>query len=219
MFHKILIANRGEVALRVLRACTELQIPAVLVYSEADRDSLPVKLAPEAYCIGPSPSARSYLNIPPILAVAEFSRADAVHPGYGFLAENARFAEMCAQHNLKFIGPTAAVIAQMGDKIAARRAFRELGIPVLPGSDGALEDATQAQELAQAIGFPVVLKAAGGGGGLGIRVVWDARELAEALDQAQAEAQGAFGDAAVYLEKYLARARHIEVQVLADQHG
>lgn len=219
MFNKLLIANRGEVALRIMRACAELDLPTVLVYSDADRDSLPVKLAAESYCIGPGAPGRSYLNIPSIVAVAEVSRADAVHPGYGFLAENARFSEICAQHNLKFIGPSAEIITRMGDKIAARQALEGLGVPVLPGSSGQLADEAQALEAAEQIGYPVMIKAAAGGGGLGMRVAPDEKALSELFNQAQQEALGAFGDGTLYLEKFLTRARHVELQIVADQQG
>ena len=219
MFDKILIANRGEIALRVLRACKELGIPTVAVHSTADEDAMQVRLADESVCIGPPAAKDSYLNIPALLAACEITGADAVHPGYGFLSENARFAEILAEHNVHFIGPRPEHIRLMGDKIAAKRAAQDLGIPVVPGSDGGVSSDAEAQSLARDIGYPVILKAAAGGGGRGMRVVREAPEMAAALASARAEAKAAFGDDTLYLEKYLERPRHIEIQVLGDGKG
>jgi acetyl-CoA carboxylase biotin carboxylase subunit len=219
MFDKILIANRGEIALRVLRACKELGIPTVAVHSTADADAMHVRLAEESVCIGPPPARDSYLNIPSLLAACEITGADAVHPGYGFLSENARFAEILAEHNVDFIGPTPAHIRLMGDKIEAKRTIKRLGIPVVPGSDGAVGGDRDALAVARDIGFPVLVKAAAGGGGRGMKVIHSAEELPAALSTARAEARAAFGNDAVYLEKYLERPRHIEIQVLGDGRG
>jgi len=219
MFSKILIANRGEIALRVLRACKELGIPTVAVHSTADADAMHVRLSDESVCIGPPSARESYLNIPQILAACEITGADAVHPGYGFLAENDRFADILAAHGVTFIGPSAEHIRLMGDKIEAKRTAVSLGIPVVPGSDGAITDDTVARRVAGEIGFPVIVKAAAGGGGRGMKVVRRADELPDALATAKAEARAAFGDDAVYIEKYLERPRHIEFQVMGDGHG
>jgi acetyl-CoA carboxylase biotin carboxylase subunit len=219
MFDKILIANRGEIALRVLRACKELGIPAVAVHSTADADAMHVRLADESVCIGPPPAKDSYLNIPALLAACEITGADAVHPGYGFLSENARFADILREHNVQFIGPTAEHIRLMGDKIEAKRTAVRLGLPVVPGSDAGIESEAQALKVAEEIGFPVLVKAAAGGGGRGMKLVRSPEDLAGALATARAEAQAAFGDAAVYLEKYLVEPRHIEIQVLGDGRG
>ncbi|MDE2374562.1 MAG: ATP-grasp domain-containing protein, partial [Hyphomicrobiales bacterium] len=219
MFDKILIANRGEIALRVLRACKELGIPTVAVHSTADEDAMHVRLADESVCIGPPPAKDSYLNIPALLAACEITGADAVHPGYGFLAENARFAEILAEHNVQFIGPRPDHIRLMGDKIAAKHTARELGIPTVPGSDGGIGSDAEAVRLARDIGFPVILKAAAGGGGRGMKVVRAESELANALATCRSEAKASFGDDTVYLEKYLERPRHIEIQVLGDGKG
>ena len=219
MFDKILIANRGEIALRVLRACKELGIATVAVHSTADESAMHVRLADESLCIGPPPAKDSYLNVPALLAACEITGADAVHPGYGFLSENARFAEILAEHNLHFIGPRPEHIRLMGDKIAAKRAAKELGIPVVPGSDGGLTSDTQAQDMAREIGYPVIFKAAAGGGGRGMRVVKSEAEAGPALAAARAEARAAFGDDTIYVEKYLERPRHIEIQVLGDGNG
>ncbi|MBN9014912.1 MAG: acetyl-CoA carboxylase biotin carboxylase subunit [Rhizobiales bacterium] len=219
MFDKILIANRGEIALRVLRACKELGIATVAVHSTADAEAMHVRLADESVCIGPPPSKDSYLNIPNLLAACEITGADAVHPGYGFLSENARFAEILAEHNLGFIGPKAEHIRLMGDKIEAKRTAKRLGIPVVPGSDGAIDDVDEAMKVAKAIGFPVLVKAAAGGGGRGMKVAQTADDLALAISTAGNEAKSAFGDASVYLEKYLQKPRHIEIQVLGDGRG
>ncbi len=219
MFDKILIANRGEIALRVLRACKELGISTVAVHSTADADAMHVRLADESVCIGPPASRDSYLNIPALLAACEITGADAVHPGYGFLSENARFAEILAEHHLHFIGPKAEHIRLMGDKIEAKRTAKRLGIPVVPGSDGGVSNPDEAAAIARDIGFPVLIKAAAGGGGRGMKVARSEADLALALSTAGAEAKAAFGDAAVYMEKYLERPRHIEIQVLGDGRG
>ncbi|MFL6798487.1 MAG: acetyl-CoA carboxylase biotin carboxylase subunit [Xanthobacteraceae bacterium] len=219
MFDKILIANRGEIALRILRACKELGILSVAVHSTADEDAMHVRLADESVCIGPPPSRESYLNVPALLAACEITGADAVHPGYGFLSENARFAEILTEHNIHFIGPRPEHIRLMGDKIEAKRTARRLGIPVVPGSEGAVGSDDEAISLARSLGFPVLVKAAAGGGGRGMKVANAPDELAVALATARAEAKAAFGDDAIYLEKYLAQPRHIEIQVLGDGHG
>ncbi len=219
MFDKILIANRGEIALRVLRACKELGIPTVAVHSTADADAMHVRFADESVCIGPPAAKDSYLNIPNILAACEITGADAVHPGYGFLSENARFAEILADHNVHFIGPKAEHIRIMGDKIEAKRTARRLGIPVVPGSDGGVSTDAEAARIAGDIGYPVLIKAASGGGGRGMKVARSAEELSAALATARREAKAAFGDDAVYLEKYLEKPRHIEIQVLGDGKG
>jgi acetyl-CoA carboxylase biotin carboxylase subunit len=219
MFDKILIANRGEIALRVLRACRELGIHTVAVHSTADENAMHVRLADESVCIGPPQSDQSYLNIPTLLAACEITGAEAVHPGYGFLAENARFAEILAEHGITFIGPSAEHIRIMGDKIEAKRTAKALGIPVVPGSDGSVDDPDEARRIAHDIGFPVLIKAAAGGGGRGMKVAKNADELDVALQTARTEAQAAFGNASVYMERYLTRPRHIEVQVLGDGKG
>jgi acetyl-CoA carboxylase, biotin carboxylase subunit len=219
MFDKILIANRGEIALRVLRACKELGIATVAVHSTADADAMHVRLADESVCIGPPTARDSYLNIPALLAACEITGSDAVHPGYGFLAENARFAEILEEHNIHFIGPKPAHIRLMGDKIEAKRTARRLGIPVVPGSETSVSTDAEALSLAGSIGFPVLVKAAAGGGGRGMKVAFAADELSMALSTARAEAKAAFDDDTVYLEKYLERPRHIEIQVLGDGQG
>src|SRR5215467_784181 len=219
MFEKILIANRGEIALRVLRACQELGIQTVAVHSTADADAMHVRLADESVCIGPPPARESYLNVPALLAACEITGADAVHPGYGFLSENARFAEILAEHNIQFIGPKAEHIRQMGDKIEAKRTAKALGIPCVPGSEGGISNDKDAIAIARDIGFPVLVKAAAGGGGRGMKVAHSEDELPTALATARSEAKAAFGDDAVYLEKYLQRPRHIEFQVLGDGRG
>jgi acetyl-CoA carboxylase, biotin carboxylase subunit len=219
VFKKVLIANRGEIALRVIRACKELGVETVAVYSEADRESLHVRFADDDVCIGPPPARDSYLRIPRIIAAAEITGADAIHPGYGFLAENAEFAETCAASNIAFIGPTAEQIRVMGDKAAARRAMTEVGVPIVPGSPGPVEDVDAALAFAGEIGFPVIIKAAAGGGGKGMRVARDADEFARSFGLARSEALSAFGNGDVYVEKYLARPRHIEFQILGDRHG
>ncbi len=219
MFDKILIANRGEIALRVLRACKELGIPTVAVHSTADADAMHVRFADESVCIGPPAAKDSYLNVPAILSACEITGADAVHPGYGFLSENARFAEILTEHGVQFIGPKAEHIRTMGDKIEAKRTAKKLGIPVVPGSDGGVRTDQEATKVANDIGFPVLIKAAAGGGGRGMKVARSAAELSMALSTARAEAKAAFGDDAVYIEKYLERPRHIEIQVLGDGKG
>ena len=219
MFEKILIANRGEIALRIHRACKEMGISTVAVHSEADAQAMHVRLADESVCIGPAPMAKSYLNIPNILAACEITGAQAIHPGYGFLSENARFAEIVEAHGYTFIGPKAEHIRLMGDKISAKAAVKAAGIPVVPGSEGAIDDEAEAFAAAEEIGFPVLIKAAAGGGGRGMRVAIDREHLAEAISTAQAEAKAAFGDGSVYLERYLSTPRHIEVQIIADSFG
>ena len=219
MFDKILIANRGEIALRVLRAAKELGIATVAVHSTADADAMHVKLADESVCIGPPPARDSYLNIPALLSACEITGADAIHPGYGFLSENARFAEILAEHDIAFIGPKAEHIRIMGDKIAAKKTARALGIPCVPGSEGGVTDDDEAARIAADIGYPVLIKAASGGGGRGMKVAREPGDLSNALSTARTEAKAAFGDDAVYLEKYLERPRHIEIQVLGDGRG
>jgi acetyl-CoA carboxylase biotin carboxylase subunit len=220
MFEKILIANRGEIALRVQRACRELGIKTVAVYSEADREAKYVKLADESVCIGPAPSAKSYLNIPAVISAAEVTDAQAIHPGYGFLSENADFAERVEQSGFVFIGPRAETIRLMGDKVSAKDAMKKAGVPCVPGSDGALpDDPSEILKTAKRIGYPVIIKAAGGGGGRGMRVVHTEAALVNAVNMTKAEAQAAFGNPMVYMEKFLENPRHIEIQVLADQHG
>src|SRR6185312_3048328 len=216
MFDKILIANRGEIALRVQRACRELGIATVAVHSTADADAMHVRLADESVCIGPPAARDSYLNIPALVTACEITGADAVHPGYGFLSENARFAEILEEHKITFIGPSAEHIRIMGDKIEAKRTAKRLGIPVVPGSDGAISDAQEASRIAAEIGYPVIVKASAGGGGRGMKVARNADDLELALATARAEAGAAFGDDAVYIEKYLSKPRHIEVQVVGD---
>jgi acetyl-CoA carboxylase biotin carboxylase subunit len=219
MFDKVLIANRGEIALRVLRACKELGIATVAVHSTADAEAMHVKLADESVCIGPPPARESYLNIPSLLAACEITGADAVHPGYGFLSENARFAEILAEHGIGFIGPKAEHIRIMGDKIEAKRTAKRLGIPVVPGSEGGITSDEEAMRVGREIGFPLIVKAAAGGGGRGMKVARDAEALSVALSSARSEAKAAFGDDAVYLERYLEKPRHIEIQVLGDGKG
>lgn len=219
MFKKILVANRGEIALRIQRACREMGIKAVMVYSEADRDAKYVKLADEAVCIGPAPSPLSYLNMPAIISAAEVTDAEAIHPGYGFLSENADFAERVEQSGFKFIGPTAESIRIMGDKVSAKQAMIKAGVPCVPGSDGELpEDPAQIKRIAKAIGYPVIIKAAGGGGGRGMRVVHTEAALVNAVQMTKAEAGAAFGNPAVYMEKFLQNPRHVEIQVMCDTH-
>jgi len=219
MLSKILIANRGEIAVRIIAACREMGIATVAVHSEADRECLHVKLADESVCIGPAASTDSYLNVTAVISAAEITGADAIHPGYGFLAENARFAEIASECGLVFIGPSAESIRLMGNKSAARRAVAEAGVPVLPGSEGALESSDHALVLAEGIGYPVILKASAGGGGRGMRLAWDGDELQTAYDMAWNEAEKAFGDPTLYLEKFVENPRHIEFQILADEHG
>ena len=219
MFKKVLIANRGEIALRILRACRELEIATVAVYSEADRESLHVRLADEAVCIGPPPSSQSYLNIPRILAAAEVTAAQAVHPGYGFLAENAAFAEACESSGFRFIGPRPECMHSMGDKSVARKLMKAAGLPVIEGSEGTVEEVDEALEIARGIGFPVMIKAANGGGGRGMRPALDEKAFRAGFRIAQAEAEAAFGSGAVYVERLILKPRHVEVQVLGDHHG
>jgi len=219
MFDKVLIANRGEIALRIHRACKEMGISTVAVHSEADRSAMHVRLADESVCIGPAPAARSYLNIPSIIAAAEITGAQAIHPGYGFLSENAKFADIVEAHGMTFIGPTADHIRIMGDKISAKQTAKDAGIPVVPGSDGEVETVEAAIEAAKSIGFPLIVKAAAGGGGRGMKVALTEDSLVEAVQTAQTEALAAFGNGAVYMERYLQKPRHIEIQVIADSHG
>jgi acetyl-CoA carboxylase biotin carboxylase subunit len=219
MFKKVLIANRGEIALRIIRACRELGVQTVAVYSEADRESLHVRFADDDVCIGPAPARDSYLNIPRLIAAAEITGADAIHPGYGFLAENANFAEICAASGITFIGPTPDQIRTMGDKAAARKAMIACDVPVVPGTPGGVDDVDEALAFAEGIGFPVIIKAAAGGGGKGMRVAKDSDDFARSFQLARSEALSAFGNGEVYVEKYLARPRHIEFQILGDKHG
>ena len=219
MFKKILIANRGEIALRIIRTCKEMGIKTVAVYSTADRESLHVRFADEAVCIGPPRSSDSYLNIPQILAAAEITNADAIHPGYGFLSENAKFAEVCRDYNIKFIGPTPESIRAMGDKITANETMKKAGVPTVPGSEGLLGSESEALSLATEIGYPVIVKATAGGGGRGMRVIWKAEELVPAMESARMEAAASFGNDGLYMEKYIEEPRHIEIQVVGDQFG
>lgn len=218
-FHKVLIANRGEIAVRIIRACRELGISTVAVYSEADKDSLHVRLADEAYCIGPTLSKDSYLNLTNLMSVATLTECDAIHPGYGFLAENADFAEICGSCNITFIGPSPEAITRMGDKAMAKQTMKEAKVPVIPGSDGLIEDLDEAVMVARDIGYPVIIKATAGGGGKGIRIADDEESLIKQITTAQQEAQKAFGNAGVYLEKYLTGMKHVEIQIIADKHG
>ncbi|NLM37843.1 MAG: acetyl-CoA carboxylase biotin carboxylase subunit [Firmicutes bacterium] len=219
MFGKILVANRGEIALRVIRACKELGIETVAVYSEVDQDALHVRYADEAVCVGPASPSKSYLNIINLISTATLTGVDAIHPGYGFLSENPRFVEICETHNIKFIGPPASVMEKMGDKSRAKRIMKEQGVPVIPGSDGPLTSVEEALDVAAEIGYPVIIKAAAGGGGRGMRVVHSPDDLKQAVQTAQLEAEAAFGHPEVYLEKYLEEPRHIEIQVLFDEYG
>jgi len=219
MFKKILIANRGEIALRIIRTCREMGIKTVAVYSTADKDSLHVKFADEAVCIGGPKGQESYLNIPHIMAACEITNANAVHPGYGFLAENAKFAQICADHGIKFIGPTPDMINSMGDKITAKDTMIKAGVPVVPGGEGLLEDVNAAKKLAKEIGYPVIIKATAGGGGKGMRVVWNESEIEKAYDTAKMEAGASFKNDGLYMEKFVEEPRHIEIQVAGDQYG
>ncbi len=219
MFKKILIANRGEIALRVIRTCREMGIKTVAVYSTADRESLHVKFADEAVCIGKPQSADSYLNIAHIMAAAEITNADAIHPGYGFLAENAKFSQICADHGIKFIGPTPDMINKMGDKITAKETMIKAGVPVVPGGQGLLESIEQTKELAKVVGYPVILKATAGGGGKGMRVVWEESEIEKAYSSAKMEAGASFKNDGIYMEKFVEEPRHIEIQIAGDQFG
>lgn len=218
-FRKILIANRGEIAVRIIRACREMGLETVAVYSEADRESLHVRLADEAYCIGPTASKDSYLNFTNLMSVATLTESDAIHPGYGFLAENPDFAEICESCNITFIGPSAEAIQKMGDKSVAKQTMKEAGVPVIPGSDGLVEDIEEAIELGREIGYPLVIKATAGGGGKGIRIADSEESLVRQMTAARQEAENAFGNAGVYIEKYLTGMKHVEVQILADKHG
>jgi acetyl-CoA carboxylase biotin carboxylase subunit len=219
MFKKILIANRGEIALRVIRTCREMGIKTVAVYSTADKESLHVKFADEAVCIGKPASFESYLNIPHIMAAAEITNADAIHPGYGFLAENARFAEICGEHEIKFIGPTPAMINAMGDKITAKETMIKAGVPVVPGGQGLLGSLDEAKGMAKEVGYPIILKATAGGGGKGMRVVWGESDMERAFNTAKAEAGASFKNDGIYMEKFVEEPRHIEIQVAGDQYG
>ncbi|MCG6955619.1 MAG: acetyl-CoA carboxylase biotin carboxylase subunit [Gemmatimonadetes bacterium] len=219
MFQKVLIANRGEIALRIIRACHELGIKTVAVYSEADRESLHVRFADEDVCIGKAPATESYLNIPRIIAAAEVTGAEAIHPGYGFLAENAEFSEICARSGIVFIGPTPQQIRAMGDKATARRTMMDVGVPTVPGSEGVVEGLEEARRVAETIGFPIMIKASAGGGGKGMRVAPDVESFPKLLNAAQVEAKAAFGDPGVYLERCIMKPRHVEFQVFGDQHG
>ena len=219
MFKKILIANRGEIALRIVRTCKEMGIKTVAVYSTADRESLHVRFADEAVCIGPPSSSESYLSIPRIMAAVEITNADAIHPGYGFLAENANFAEVCTEYGIKFIGPTPDQIRKMGDKITAKETMIKAGVPVVPGSDGLLKDVKEGLKIAEEIGYPIMLKATAGGGGKGMRIVWSPEEFEKAWDVARKEAKAAFANDGIYMEKFLEEPRHIEIQIAGDQFG
>ena len=219
MFKKILIANRGEIALRIIRTCREMGIKTVAVYSTADKDSLHVKFADEAVCIGPPPSKDSYLNIPSIISAAEITNADAIHPGYGFLSENSKFSRICAEHKIKFIGATPDQIDSMGDKSNAKDTMKKAGVPCVPGSEGLITDIEQAKKDAVEIGYPVIIKATAGGGGRGMRIIWKEEELQSNFDSASKEAEAAFGNGAMYMEKYIEEPRHIEIQIAGDQYG
>ncbi len=219
MFSKILIANRGEIALRVIRTCKEMGIKTVAVYSTADADSLHVRFADEAVCVGPGPSSESYLNIPNIIAAAEITNADAIHPGYGFLSENAKFSKICGENGIKFIGASPEMIEGMGDKAAAKETMKKAGVPTIPGSDGLIKDFTHCKKLAKEIGYPVMLKATAGGGGRGMRLVWKTNELEAAWDSARQESAAAFGNDGMYMEKFIEDPRHIEIQIIGDSTG
>jgi acetyl-CoA carboxylase, biotin carboxylase subunit len=219
VFRKILIANRGEIALRVIRTCREMGIKTVAVYSTADRNSLHIKFADEAVCIGPGPSALSYLNIPNLVSAAEITNADAIHPGYGFIAENAEFSKICEEYNIKFIGPSAEMINLMGDKATAKDTMKKAGVPTIPGSDGLLKSVEEGLSIAKEIGYPIILKATAGGGGKGMRIVNDPSEFKKAWDSAKTEAGAAFGNSGLYLEKFVEEPRHVEIQVVGDQYG
>ncbi|HZH04470.1 MAG TPA: biotin carboxylase N-terminal domain-containing protein, partial [Myxococcaceae bacterium] len=219
MFKKILIANRGEIALRIIRACRELGIATVAVHSTADQNALHVRFADEAVCIGPAPSKESYLNVPAVLSAAEITRADAIHPGYGFLSENADFAEVCENCKIRFIGPRPEMLRLMGNKVRAREAARKAGLPLLPGSPGVIKDPKEAEAFAREIGFPVILKAAAGGGGRGMKIVREPSVVAQAFSTASAEAVASFGNGDMYIERYVEKPRHVEIQIVADEHG
>lgn len=219
LFSKVLVANRGEIAVRIIRACKEMGISTVAIYSEADQEALHVRLADEAVCVGPPSSARSYLNIPNIISAALLTGAEAIHPGYGYLAERARFAEICEDHGIEFIGPRPSTIDRMGDKAAARSTMQAAGVPVIAGSDGPVGSDAEAMEIAKDIGYPIIVKASAGGGGKGMRVVHSQEDLIRALNLARAEADAAFGSSEVYIEKFVERPRHVEIQIIADKHG
>jgi acetyl-CoA carboxylase biotin carboxylase subunit len=219
MFKKILIANRGEIALRIIRTCKEMGIQTVAIYSTADKESLHVRFADEAVCIGPPPAIDSYLNIPAIISVAEITNADAIHPGYGFLAENSKFAKLCLDHNIKFIGPTPDMIDKMGDKANAKETMKKAGVPTIPGSDGLINNVAEGIKIAKKIAYPVILKATAGGGGKGMRIVWNKDEFEKQWDAAKQESGAAFGNDSLYLEKYIEDPRHIEIQIIGDQFG
>jgi acetyl-CoA carboxylase biotin carboxylase subunit len=219
MFKKILIANRGEIALRIIRTCREMGIKTVAVYSTVDADSLHVKFADEAVCIGPAPSRESYLKIPRLLAAAEITNAEAIHPGYGFLAENAEFSRICAEHNIKFIGPTPNMISTMGDKARAKENMIKYGVPVIPGNEGIIKNSSEGKKLADEMGYPVIIKAAAGGGGRGMRIVNNSTDFIRQFEAAISEASAAFGNGAVYVEKFILEPRHVEIQILGDSHG
>ena len=219
MFKKILIANRGEIALRIIQTCKEMDIHTVAVYSTADRDCLHVRFADEAVCIGPSPSVDSYLNIPNVISAADITNADAIHPGYGFLAENAKFSKICAEHKIKFIGPSPKMIETMGDKATAKKTMRKAGVPVIPGSEGVLKDLEEAKKIADKTKYPVMLKATAGGGGKGMRIVWKEEDLEKAWDSTRREAKAAFNNDGMYLERFIEEPRHIEIQIVGDQYG
>lgn len=219
MFKKILIANRGEIALRIIRTCKEMGIKTVAVYSKADEESLHVRFADEAVCIGPPPSSQSYLKIPNIIAAAEITNADAIHPGYGFLSENSKFSRICAEHEIKFIGASGDQIDKMGDKATARETMKKAGVPTIPGSDGLLKDVDDAKKVAKKMGYPVMIKATAGGGGKGMRAVWKEDEMEELFEDAVQEASAAFGNGAMYMEKLIEEPRHIEIQIVGDQYG
>ena len=219
LFKKILIANRGEIALRIIRTCKEMGIKTVAVYSLADKDSLPVRFADEAVCIGPAPSTESYLKIPNIIAAAEITNADAIHPGYGFLSENAKFSKICEEHGIKFIGAGPDMIEGMGDKANAKATMLAAGVPCVPGSEGLLKDGKHAVEMSREVGLPVMMKATAGGGGKGMRVVWKEEDVADSLAAIQREAAAAFGNDGVYMEKFIEEPLHIEIQIAGDQHG
>ncbi len=219
MFKKILIANRGEIALRIIRTCKEMGIKTVAVYSTVDKESLHVRFADEAVCIGPAPSPLSYLNIPNIIAAAEITNADAIHPGYGFLSENAKFSEICRKHGIKFIGATPEQINSMGDKANAKATMKDAGVPLIPGSDGLLENTKEGKRVAVEVGYPVIIKATAGGGGRGMRIIWKEEDFDAAWDSARQESKAAFGNDGIYLEKYIEEPRHIEIQLAGDQYG
>jgi len=219
MFNKVLIANRGEIALRIIRTCKEMGIKTVAVYSKADEESLHVRFADEAVCIGPAPSAESYLKIPNIIAAAEITNADAIHPGYGFLSENSKFSKICAEHQIKFIGATGDQIDKMGDKATAKATMKEAGVPTIPGSEGLLKDVKDAKKTAKQVGYPVMIKATAGGGGKGMRAIWSEEEMEKAFESAVQEATAAFGNGGMYMEKLIEEPRHIEIQVVGDQYG